>query len=73
MASIPLVAPLFPAGKEPLPAGYTEDDRPALVQAKKYQEYMAAGMESCLAKGILAGGGGASPSLSLPLSMSQKM
>ena len=58
MASIPLVAPVFPAGKEPLPPGFTEEDRAQLLQAKKYQDYMTAGMESCLAKGIIAGGGG---------------
>ncbi|KAH9018746.1 Tim17-domain-containing protein [Lactarius hengduanensis] len=44
--SLPLVAPLFPAGKEPLPPGMTEEDRPNLLQAKKYQGYMTAAMES---------------------------
>ncbi|KAI0263841.1 mitochondrial import inner membrane translocase subunit TIM22 [Gloeopeniophorella convolvens] len=56
--SLPLVAPLFPAGREPLPPGYTEEDRASMLQAKKYQNYMTAGMESCLAKTTIAGVGG---------------
>ena len=55
---LPLVPPVFPAGKEPLPPGMTEDDRANMLQAKKYQDYMTAGMESCLAKTALAGVGG---------------
>lgn len=55
---LPLVAPVFPAGMEPLPPGMTEEDRANLLQAKKYQDYMAAGMESCLAKTTIAGVGG---------------
>ncbi|EGN91883.1 hypothetical protein SERLA73DRAFT_191906 [Serpula lacrymans var. lacrymans S7.3] len=56
--SMPLVAPLFPAGKEPLPPGFTEEEREQLMQAKKYQNWMTMGMESCVAKTALAGGGG---------------
>ncbi|KAH8994423.1 mitochondrial import inner membrane translocase subunit TIM22 [Lactarius akahatsu] len=56
--SLPLVAPVFPAGKEPLPPGMTEEDRANLLQAKKYQGYMTAAMESCLAKTTIAGVGG---------------
>ena len=55
---LPLVAPVFPAGMEPLPPGMTEEDRANLLQAKKYQDYMAVGMESCLAKTAIAGVGG---------------
>ena len=58
MASIPLVAPIFPAGREPLPPGFTEEDRANMLQAKKYQAWMTMGMESCLAKTAIAGGGG---------------
>ena len=54
----PLVAPMFPAGREPLPPGYTEEDRANLLQAKKYQEWMQAGAESCIAKTAIAGVGG---------------
>lgn len=60
MSSLPLVAPLFPAGKEPLPPGYTEDDRAQIEQAKRYQGYMTMGMESCVAKTAIAGVGGRS-------------
>ena len=55
---LPLVAPVFPAGMEPLPPGMTEEDRANLLQAKKYQDFMAAGMESCLVKTAMAGVGG---------------
>lgn len=51
----PLLAPLFPAGKEPLPPGMTEEDRANMLQIKKYQDYMAFGMESCLGKTAMAG------------------
>lgn len=60
MASNPLLAPLFATGKEPLPPGYTEDDRAAMLQAKKTQDFMTMAMESCVAKTAIAGVGGAS-------------
>lgn len=60
MTSLPLVAPLFPAGKEPLPPGLTEEDRAQVLQAKKYQAWMSYGMESCAAKTVIAGIGGKS-------------
>ncbi|KAF8342644.1 Tim17/Tim22/Tim23/Pmp24 family-domain-containing protein [Cantharellus anzutake] len=53
--SIPLVAPVFPAGREPLPPGLAEDDRPALDQQRKMQEYMSMGAESCVFKCGMAG------------------
>lgn len=58
MPGNPLLAPIFPAGKEPLPPGFTEEDRAQLMQAKKTQDWMAMEMESCVAKTIMAGGGG---------------
>lgn len=54
----PPVTPVFPAGQEPLPPGMTEDDRQQLMEAKKYQDYMRMGVESCAAKVAMAGGGG---------------
>jgi hypothetical protein len=33
----------------------TEEDRANVMQIKKYQDYMSAGMESCLGKTTLAG------------------
>ncbi|KAG1851843.1 mitochondrial import inner membrane translocase subunit TIM22 [Suillus subalutaceus] len=56
--SFPLVAPMFPAGREPLPPGMTEDDRAQLLETKKYQGWMTMGMESCAAKTVIAGVGG---------------
>ncbi|KIM56564.1 hypothetical protein SCLCIDRAFT_17156 [Scleroderma citrinum Foug A] len=56
--SLPLVAPLYPAGREPLPPGMSEEDREQLMQAKKYQSWMMMGMESCAAKTAMAGVGG---------------
>ncbi|EJF57547.1 Tim17-domain-containing protein [Dichomitus squalens LYAD-421 SS1] len=56
--NIPMVAPVFPAGKEPLPPGITEEERQNYLQAKKYQDWMTMGMESCVAKTVIAGGGG---------------
>ena len=58
MASNPLLAPIFPAGKEPLPPGFTEKDRAQLMQVKKTQDWMTFAMESCVAKTIMAGAGG---------------
>lgn len=58
MSSPPLVAPVFPKGKEPLPPGWTEEDRANMMQTQKYQEWMQTGMESCVAKTAIAGGGG---------------
>lgn len=58
MSSLPLVPPIFAKGKEPLPPGWTEEDRANMMEAKKYQDYMQMGMESCAAKTVIAGGGG---------------
>lgn len=56
--NLPLVAPVFAKGKEPLPPGWTEEDRTNMMEAQKYQTYMQMGMESCAAKTVIAGGGG---------------
>ncbi|KAI0645217.1 mitochondrial import inner membrane translocase subunit TIM22 [Trametes meyenii] len=56
--NLPMTAPVFPAGKEPLPPGISDEERDAYLQAKKYQDYMTSGMESCVTKTIIAGGGG---------------
>ena len=56
----PLVAPVFIPGQEPLPPGITEDDRAQLMQAKKFEDFMKMGMESCVAKSAIAGAGGES-------------
>jgi len=54
----PLATPVFLPGQEPLPPGMTEDDRLAILQARKYENFMKMGIESCVAKTALAGGGG---------------
>jgi hypothetical protein len=59
MSTLPLVPPLFPAGKEPLPPGFTEDDRQVMLQNKRMQNYMQMGMESCVTKTVMAAGMGA--------------
>ncbi|KAI0688169.1 Tim17/Tim22/Tim23/Pmp24 family-domain-containing protein [Cerioporus squamosus] len=56
-----MTAPIFPAGKETLPPGITEEEREAYFQAKKYERWMSIGMESCIAKTAIAGAGGATP------------
>ncbi|PCH35559.1 Tim17-domain-containing protein [Wolfiporia cocos MD-104 SS10] len=58
LPSIPMVAPVYPAGKEPLPPGVSEEERENYLQAKKYQDYMTMGMESCVTKTAIAGVGG---------------
>ncbi|KAI5119166.1 hypothetical protein M0805_008649 [Coniferiporia weirii] len=54
----PPVTPVFAAGQEPLPPGMTEADRVQLNEARKYEDYMKMGSESCVAKTVLAGVGG---------------
>jgi len=58
MSTLPLVPPLFPVGKEPLPPGFTEDDRQVMLQNKRMQNYMQMGMESCIVKTAMAAGMG---------------
>ncbi len=60
MPAVPWLVPVFAPGKEPLPPGWTEEDRQQMKQQKKYQDYMTMGMESCAAKTLIAGGGGES-------------
>jgi len=55
---LPGRVPLWAPGKEPLPPGLTEDDRPYLVQAKRWEGYTTMAMESCAVKATLAGGAG---------------
>ena len=64
MNNLPGTAPIFPAGKGPLPPGISEEDREGFLQAKKYESWMMMGMESCVAKTVIAGAGGTSLYLS---------
>ncbi|EPQ55184.1 Tim17-domain-containing protein [Gloeophyllum trabeum ATCC 11539] len=56
--ALPMVAPVFPAGREPLPPGISEEERQQMEQMKKWQNVMTSGMESCVVKTAIAGGGG---------------
>ncbi|KAF5355183.1 hypothetical protein D9756_005476 [Leucocoprinus leucothites] len=51
----PCQIPIWAPGKEPLPPGFTEEDRGALAQQQKFQDMMAMGMESCAVKTVMAG------------------
>lgn len=57
-AHLPFVVPIWAPGKEPLPPGLTESDRPLWEQNKKMERFMGMAMESCVAKSVLAGGAG---------------
>ena len=52
---LPMVAPLYLPGREPLPPGITEDDREQMKQALKYQQYIVSAMESCVGKAAISG------------------
>jgi len=52
---LPMVAPLYLPGQEPLPPGITEDDREQMKQALKYQQYIVSAMESCAGKAVVSG------------------
>ena len=62
----PLVAPVFPAGAEPLPPGWTEEDRIAMTQQKRMENYMGMAMESCVVKSAMSGALGTSSLSSYP-------
>ncbi|KAB5592772.1 Import inner membrane translocase subunit tim22 [Ceratobasidium theobromae] len=48
--------PIYQPGKEPLPPGLTEDDRPQLMQQRKMENWMRMASESCAFKSALSGG-----------------
>jgi import inner membrane translocase subunit TIM22 len=55
---IPLLAPVYLPGQEPLPPGVAPEEIDAWRQAQVYQKYMGYIPESCPFKVVLAGGGG---------------
>jgi mitochondrial import inner membrane translocase subunit TIM22 len=57
---LPFTVPIYPEGREPLPPGLTEADRDAWNQQLRMQKYIQFGAESCVAKTVMAGGGGKS-------------
>ncbi|KAG5220311.1 Mitochondrial import inner membrane translocase [Salix suchowensis] len=58
LTAYPGSAPIFTPGKEPLPPGFSEEDRAQLAQQQKWEGYAAMAMESCAVKTVLAGGAG---------------
>ncbi|KAG8860096.1 hypothetical protein FRB96_004119 [Tulasnella sp. 330] len=50
-----LVAPIFAEGNEPLPPGWTEEDRQQALTARKWEKFASSGMESCAAKSVMSG------------------
>lgn len=54
----PLLPPLYPAGREPLPPGVMESDRDAYLKTKQTEKFMGMAMESCIVKSALSGGAG---------------
>ena len=55
---LPGRVPIWAPGKEPLPPGWTEEDRPNWEKQKRWESYGAMAMESCAVKTVLAGGAG---------------
>jgi len=55
---IPLLAPIYLPGREPLPPGITPDEREAFQQAQRWQKIMTTIPESCPFKVVLTGGAG---------------
>ena len=55
---IPARVPIWAPGKEPLPRGLTEEDRPYYEQTKRWEGYTTMAMESCAVKSTMAGGVG---------------
>lgn len=55
MPNPPLTVPVFAEGREPLPPGWTEEDRSNAMQTRKWEKAMTAGMESCVAKSVMSG------------------
>lgn len=58
MTQLPMTAPIYLPGQEPLPPGANESDRAQLAQMKYYQTLMSTGMESCPVKCVLSGAAG---------------
>lgn len=67
MPQAPLLAPLFPEGREPLPPGWTEDDRLQAMEAKKWEKRFGAGTESCAGKAVMSGVVGSYFIVSIPV------
>ena len=54
-AATPWLTPVYLPGKEPLPEGWTENDRAELAQVQKWSKFAASTMESCPTKCAFSG------------------
>ncbi len=57
---MPLLAPIYLPGQEPMPAGTLPEEREEMMKALKWQKYMLTIPESCPWKVVLSGGTGES-------------
>ncbi|WVR05939.1 mitochondrial import inner membrane translocase subunit TIM22 [Kwoniella sp. DSM 27419] len=55
---MPMLAPIYLPGQEPLPAGTSDWERQEMQTALRYQRYLGYAMESCPLKVVLSGGAG---------------
>ncbi|CBQ72942.1 related to Tim22, mitochondrial import inner membrane translocase subunit [Sporisorium reilianum SRZ2] len=55
---LPLMAPVYVPGTEPLPPGVTEDDRAEMAKIAKWNRMANMGMESCPVKCAMSGAAG---------------
>ncbi|KAJ9108976.1 Mitochondrial import inner membrane translocase subunit tim22 [Naganishia friedmannii] len=58
MSQMPLLAPIYLPGQEPVPPGTTPEERQEMQQMVKYGKYAGYAMESCPVKVVLSGGAG---------------
>lgn len=54
-ANTPWLTPIYLPGKEPLPEGWTEEDRAEIAQVQKWSKFAASTMESCPTKCAFSG------------------
>lgn len=54
-SNLPGLCPIYLPGKEPLPPGWTEEDRQTLATQKQGAEYFLSFSESCPAKAVMSG------------------
>lgn len=60
MSQMPLLAPIYLPGQEPVAPGTTPEERQEMQQMLKYGKYASYAMESCPVKVVLSGGAGES-------------
>jgi import inner membrane translocase subunit TIM22 len=58
MSQMPLLAPIYLPGQEPVPPGTTPEERQEMQQMVKYGKYAGYAMESCPVKVVMSGGAG---------------